>query len=94
MFPSPARLLQMGGFDWYDLIERDDEKILANEMECFKYPDDETINKVGLRGLFIGNFDPWDANEHKNLIMEKYDWQESSVEFERTYRKFSNLDDT
>ena len=30
-------------------------------MEWCKYPNDEEIKKVGLRGIFIGNYDPWDA---------------------------------
>ena len=54
---------------------------------------DEEIQKVGLRGLFIGNFDPWDANAHMKLVKEKYGWRENPVDFERTYRRFSNLDD-
>jgi len=62
-------------------------------MEWCKYPNDEVINKLGLRGLFIGNYDPWDANEHTKLVKEKYGWKESPVAFERTYRRFSNLDD-
>ncbi|MDA8942681.1 N-acetyl sugar amidotransferase [Alphaproteobacteria bacterium] len=81
------------GFDWQDMIGHEDEPIQENELEVFKYPSDETIMKVGLRGLFIGNYDPWDANAHMKLVTEKYGWQESPVPFERTYRRFSNLDD-
>ena len=83
---------QMRGIDWYDMINHE-EKINESEMELFKYPSDEQINKVGLRGLFIGNFVPWDGNEHAKIIKEKYNWEEAVTPFERTYRKFSNLDD-
>lgn len=81
------------GYDWYDMLNDDEDPINENELEAFKYPSDEQIQKVGLRGLFIGNFDPWDANAHMKLVKEKYGWKESPVEFERTYRRFSNLDD-
>lgn len=84
---------QMRGYDWHDMINRDDEVILENEMEAFKYPLDREISEVGLRGLFIGNFDIWDANAHTKLVKERYGWKESPVPFERTYRRFSNLDD-
>ncbi|MDC1293896.1 N-acetyl sugar amidotransferase, partial [Candidatus Puniceispirillum sp.] len=84
---------QMRGFDWHDMTGHNDENIKENEMEIFKYPSDEEINEVGLRGLFIGNYDPWDANTHTALITAKYGWEENPEEFERTYRRFSNLDD-
>lgn len=83
---------QMRGIDWHDMIDQE-EKINESEMELFKYPSDEQINEVGLRGLFIGNFVPWDGNEHAKIIKEKYGWEEAITPFERTYRKFSNLDD-
>ena len=84
---------QMRGYDWHDMINRDDEVIFENEMEAFKYPSDKEIFEVGLRGLFIANFDIWDANAHTKLVKECYGWKESPVPFERTYRRFSNLDD-
>ena len=62
-------------------------------MEAFKYPSDREISEVGLRGLFIGNYDIWDANAHTELVKARYGWKESPVPFERTYRRFSNLDD-
>ncbi len=81
------------GYDWPDMMGDAEEPILENELEAFKYPSDAEIQKVGLRGMFIGNYDPWDANVHTKLIMEKYGWQPSPVPFERTYRRMSNLDD-
>ena len=81
------------GYDWQDMLNDNEEKITEKEMEYCKYPTDEEINTLGLRGLFIGNYDKWDANEHTKLVIEKYNWKESPVPFERTYRRFSNLDD-
>lgn len=84
---------QLRGYDWHDMIGHEDEPIYEHELECFKYPKDEELMRVGVRGIFIGNYDPWDANAHVELVKKKYGWQESSVPFERTYRRFSNLDD-
>jgi hypothetical protein len=49
--------------------------------------------KVGVRGLYIGNYFKWDPNKQTELIIEKYGWKTSERNFERTYRKMSNLDD-
>ena len=81
------------GYDWFDMLGDEEDPVYEQEMEWCKYPTDEGIERVGLRGIFIGNYDPWDANAHMKLVMEKYGWEPSSVPFERTYRRFSNLDD-
>ena len=81
------------GFDWQDFVNDPDESIYENELEIFKYPSDEVVSSVGLRGLFIGNFDPWDTEKHTKLVEAKYGWQRSPTPFERTYRLTSNLDD-
>ena len=49
--------------------------------------------RVGVRGIYISNFFEWDANYHGPLMVEKYGFKEADFEFERTYRKLSNLDD-
>jgi hypothetical protein len=63
------------------------------DMMWAKYPSDEEILEVGVRGLYIGNFFKWDPHKQTKLVMEKYDWKPSEKPFERTYRRFSNLDD-
>jgi len=81
------------GYDWWDFVGDDEDPIQEHELECFKYPSDEEIQKVGVRGIHIGFFDPWDANKHKQLVMDRYGWQPADEPFERTYRTMSNLDD-
>lgn len=81
------------GYDWWDFVGDEEEPIEESELECYKYPSDEDIQRVGVRGLHIGSFDPWDPNEHTKIIMEKYGWEPSPEPFERTYRTMSNLDD-
>jgi N-acetyl sugar amidotransferase len=81
------------GFDWQDMLGDTEDPIEEHEIEWCKYPSDCEIQRVGLRGIFIGNYDRWDANEHTKMVMEKYGWQPSPTPFERTYRRMSNLDD-
>ena len=81
------------GYDWYDMIGDEEDPLYEHELEWSKYPSDEEINKVGLRGIYIGNYDPWDMNAHTKLVIEKYGWEPAKEPFERTYRNMSNLDD-
>lgn len=81
------------GYDWFDMTNNSEELISESELEWCKYPSDQEIEKVGLRGIFLGNYDPWDANAHTDLVEKLYGWQPSPEPFERTYRRMSNLDD-
>lgn len=84
---------QLRGYDWYDMLDDEEDPIRENELEMFKYPTDAEIQSLGLRGIFLGNYDPWDANVHYRLVSDLYGWKPNPEPFERTYRRFSNLDD-
>lgn len=79
------------GFDWDDFIEKT-ENIKSEEMLWCKYPSDEEIEEIGVRGIFLGNYINWDANKQLKVV-RKYGFKESPEPFERTYRQMSNLDD-
>ncbi len=81
------------GFEWYNMLKDPAEKLAENDLMWAKYPSDEEILKVGVRGLYIGNFFKWDPNAHTKMIQEKYGWKPAERPFDRTYRKMSNLDD-
>lgn len=86
----------MRGYEWFDLIEASkkyDDEIFEKEIIQWKYPSDEQIERVGVRGIYLSNFFKWDANKHGPLMVEKYGFKEAEDPFERTYRRMSNLDD-
>lgn len=81
------------GYEWYDFLDDPDDKLTEKDMVWAKYPSDEEILSIGVRGLYIGNFFKWDPNWHAKMAQEKYGWKPAEKPFERTYRQFSNLDD-
>lgn len=81
------------GFEWYDMVGDPEEKLTEKDMLWAKYPTDEEILKVGVRGLYIGNYFKWDPNAHTKLVESEYGWKSAREPFERTYRLMSNLDD-
>ncbi len=81
----------MRGFTKDDFIGK--ENITENDLSWCKLPSDEEFQENNLRGLYLGNFIPWDAYKQTELIKKKYNWIESKEKFERTYKKASNLDD-
>tara|TARA_A100001011_G_C14279071_1_gene830688 strand:- start:551 stop:1774 length:1224 start_codon:yes stop_codon:yes gene_type:complete len=84
------------GYEWFDMIKKAPEygEILEEkEMYAWQYPSDEEINSIGVRGVYISNYFKWEANEHFELVSKKYGFKVPDEEFERTFRKMSNLDD-
>jgi hypothetical protein len=90
------------GFDWDDFTDEGLERLgrpelkeglTAKDLRCYQYPSDEEVFDADLRGVYLGNFVPWDANIHAKRMMELYGWRPAQDPFERTYRRFSNLDD-
>lgn len=81
------------GFEWSDLISDEQDYLTEKDLLWAKYPTDEEILEVGVRGICIGNYFKWDPNQHAELMKELYGWKEYQGEFQRTYRKMSNLDD-
>tara|TARA_B100001248_G_scaffold260676_1_gene249570 strand:- start:1808 stop:3853 length:2046 start_codon:yes stop_codon:yes gene_type:complete len=79
------------GFDWNFFVGLDN--ISSSNMNCWKYPSDNEILELGLRQIYLGNYIPWEANNHLEMMIKKYNFKVSSKKFERTYRVGSNLDD-
>lgn len=79
------------GYDWNYMVGLEDIK--SQDMYAYKYPSDEEMFEIDLKGVYLSNFVKWEANEHAKLMIEKYGFETSDDEFDRTYRKISNLDD-
>lgn len=81
------------GCEWSDLLEDDVDRLDSRDLWWAKYPTESEIHSVGLTGLYIGNYFPWEPNDHTQMVIDLYGWQPSPQPFERTYRTMSNLDD-
>ena len=65
---------------------------MEKELLGFKFPKDADVKDIGVRGIFISNYVEWSGNNNAK-IAKQYGFKENEEEFERTYRKISNLDD-
>jgi N-acetyl sugar amidotransferase len=80
------------GYDWDDMI---DPKLKVTEQDVLwaKYPSDDELEEKDIRGIFLGFYVNWDANNHTKKMIEKFKFEPADKPFDRTYRLFSNLDD-
>ena len=81
------------GFEWYDMMNDETDPIKEHELLWAKFPSDDDMIDVGVRGIFMGNYFKWDPNETTKLMIEKFGFKVNPTKFDRTYRTMSNLDD-
>ena len=79
------------GYEWNYFVGR--EGLTSEDMKYWKYPNDQILAEVGIRGLYLGNYVYWEANEHTKRMIDEYGFEISNKPFDRTYRFASNLDD-
>jgi hypothetical protein len=82
----------MRGFTWRDMTE-EEESLTEDDLLWARMPSDQELARVGVRGVYIGNFFNWDPNQHARQMHEKYGFEFARQPFDRTYRTMSNLDD-
>lgn len=76
------------GYEAEDLIGV--KGLTENDLTQFIYPDNEELEKVGVRGIYLGNYLPWDSKfQHEQMITE-YDFE--TREQQRTIDTYNNND--
>lgn len=80
------------GYDIDDFVGKE-YGLEEKDLLWGRYPSDEELGKVGVRGVFMGVYIYWDANKHGKEMIEKYGFKINPEPFERTYRLMSNVDD-
>tara|TARA_B100000767_G_C19754387_1_gene532237 strand:- start:234 stop:1370 length:1137 start_codon:yes stop_codon:yes gene_type:complete len=79
------------GFDWFDFVGL--EGLTKKELNFLIYPSDNEIINVGLRGIYLSNYFEYDGEHHATIASNSYNWATAEGDFDRTFRKISNLDD-
>lgn len=68
--------------------------ITTKELTPYFYPSDEDIEKVGVRGLFLGHYFFWDARKQLEIILKETEFDvKQDGPIEGTYTNYENLDE-
>ena len=80
---------QMLGYRLHDCIS---DGIKMKDISMLEYPSDENIQAVGVTGLFLGYFEPWDTMRNLDTV-ERLGWLRNDYgPIEGAYNDFENLD--
>ncbi len=81
--------LEKGVFDNFIGLGLTAEEILANQqsgqlderdIRPFLFPSTEEIKRIGLRGIYLGNYIPWNSRKHAEIIKKELGWKGIEVE--------------
>lgn len=79
------------GFDWTDFVGS--FNIKENDMLWAKYPSDDDLDRVGVKGVYLGNYFQWEQHEITRMMQRLYGWEHKRTPFQRTHRIFGGIDD-
>jgi len=77
------------GFEAKDFISKSNN-LTEENLSPFKYPSDEKISAVGVRGIFLSNYMPWDTKIQHESMIKKYGYKTSYEP--RTIDCYNNID--
>ncbi len=77
------------GVEAENLIENSNS-INEEDIYEFLYPDDHTINKIGIRGIYLSNYIKWDPKSQHELMIKKYRY--NTKKFSRTFDTYDHVD--
>lgn len=81
----------------HDLLGREADDLLSlfdslseGDVWQYRYPDDELLNAVGVRGIYLGNYVRWDPIAQHELMVDRCRYQPST--FGRTFDIYDHVD--
>lgn len=83
----------MRGFEPEDILDDPENKdITRTDLAPFFYPSDEEIDSVGVRGIYLSNYDEWNAKSHAELMIKNYGFT-TFQKRECTFNLYEKVDD-
>jgi len=75
-------------FDAESLIDEDPD-LTSKDLQAFTYPSNEEIEKINLRGFYLGNYVRWDSQKQTEDMISKYGYETAPQE--RTFNKYESI---
>ena len=77
------------GFEADDLLS-DFDVLSEGDVWQYRYPEDEELNSVGVRGIYLNNYIRWDPKAQHELMIAKYAYE--TANFSRTFDCYDFVD--
>lgn len=78
------------GMEAEDLLHLSEGRLTPQEIAPFAYPSDRDIAGTGVRGIYLGNYMPWDSKHQHEAMLDHYGY-ETAVQT-RTFDTYNDVD--
>ena len=76
------------GYEAEDLIDR--HGLTENDLRPLFYPQDADLRRVGVRGIYLGNYIRWDSKAQHERMVADYDYYMGNLP--RTFDTYNDVD--
>ena len=76
------------GFEAEDLLKIDNS-LKEQDIENYIYPQDQEIEDVGVKGIYLNNYIRWDSKAQHELMITKYNYETEKLV--RTFDSYNNV---
>ena len=83
----------MRGFEPEDILADPENKdITKSDLAPFFYPKDEDILSLGIRGIYLGNYNPWNQQEFTRDMIKRFGF-ETFQNRQTTFNLYEKVED-
>jgi N-acetyl sugar amidotransferase len=75
------------GYEAEDLLSAEND-LTYDDIHEYIYPTDKSINRIGIRGIYLSNFIPWDPKKQHEKMIKLYNY--NTCEFNRTFENYDH----
>jgi N-acetyl sugar amidotransferase len=77
------------GFEAENLVD-DFDNIVEADVMPFRYPDNQELEQVGVRGIYLNNYIRWDSRAQHELMIQEYGYETAAQT--RTFDTYNDVD--
>jgi N-acetyl sugar amidotransferase len=66
------------------------DNLSKDDIWQYRYPDDDKLNAIGVRGIYLGNYVRWDPKAQHEQMINLYDYR--TANFNRTFDSYDYVD--
>lgn len=84
---------QMRGIKLKEITNREKNGIISSDLHPFRFPATDIIEKIGIRGIYLGSYLKWDHLKITEQMVKEYNFKLYEKPRERTFSMFHKIDD-
>jgi N-acetyl sugar amidotransferase len=78
------------GLEAEDLLHQSEGRLSQDEIAPYAYPSDREIAATGIRGIYLGNYIPWDSKSQHETMLDLYGYETAPQQ--RTFDTYNDVD--